>query len=80
MKKDLDKEKIVEVDDSIEDPGLPGGNSVVKKVSKDNMKFIASLILLVVLILMAIVHAHFAAILVVGITLGTLLILINKKE
>ena len=83
MKKDLGKKEIiVEVDDSIEDqdPGLPGGNSDVKEVSKDNIKLIMSLFLLIVLILMAVVHAHFGAVIVVGIALGTLLILMNKKE
>lgn len=83
MKKDLGKKEIiVEVDDSIEDqdPGLPGGNSDVKKVSKNNIKIIVSLFLLIVLILMAVVHAHFGAVIVVGIALGTLLILMNKKE
>ncbi len=83
MKKDLGKKEIiVEVDDSIEDqdPGLPGGNSYVKEVSKDNIKLIMSLFLLIVLILMAVVHAHFGAVIVVGIALGTLLILMNKKE
>ena len=29
---------------------------------------------------MAVVHAHFGAVIVVGIALGTLLILMNKKE
>lgn len=86
MKKDLGKEEItVEVDDLIQhqDEGSKGGNSGTGKtfkVSKNNIKLIVSLFLLVVLILMAVVHAHFAAVLVVGIALGTLLILINKKE
>ena len=39
-----------------------------------------SLFLLIVLILMAVVHAHFGAVIVVGIALGTLLILMNKKR
>ena len=86
MKKDLGKEKKdVEIEDLIQhqDEGSKGGNSGTGKtfkVSKNNIKIIVSLFLLVVLVLMAIVHAHFGAVLVVGIAIGTLLILINKKE
>ena len=83
MKKDLGKkEKDVEVDDSIEqqDSGPRGGNSDIKKVSKNNIKLIAALFLLFVLILMGIAHAHFIATIVIGITVGVLIVLIDKDK
>lgn len=83
MKKDLDKkENFIEKEDLLphQDGGSGSGKANKGEVSKDNTKLIATLFLLFAIILMAIVHAHFGAIIVTGITLGVLIYSLNKKE
>ena len=82
MRKKSDKEEIiVDVDDSTEQENRDlRKNNTKKGSSKDSVKLLVAFFLLFVLTLMGIVHAHFGAILVVGITLGVMIKLIDREK